>query len=156
MLQLNNLEKLVSKRKRVGRGGKWGTSCGRGKGGQKSRTGSNSDIKPPFEGGQMPLTRRLPQRGFTNVFKKEFTVVNLEDLELRFDDGATVDSNTLREKGLLKGKRSCAVKILGVGALSKKLIVNADAFSKPAREAIEKIGGKAQLIQEMNRGGVAS
>lgn len=156
MLLLNNLEKLVAKRKRVGRGGKWGTSCGRGKGGQKSRTGSNSDIKPPFEGGQMPLSRRLPQRGFTNVFKKEFVLVNLEDLEVRFTEGETVNAATLREKGLLKGKKSCAVKVLGVGALSKKLVVQAHAFSKPAREAIEKIGGKAELIQEINCGGVAS
>ena len=156
MLQLNNLDKLVSKRKRVGRGGKWGTSCGRGKGGQKSRTGSNQDIKPPFEGGQMPLSRRLPQRGFTNVFKKSFTVVNLEDLEMRFGNGDKVNYDTLKEKGLLKGKRSCAVKILGVGALSKKLEVSADAFSSSAREAIEKVGGKAQLVQEINRGGVAS
>lgn len=156
MLQLNNLEKLVSKRKRVGRGGKWGTSCGRGKGGQKSRTGSNSDIKAPFEGGQMPLSRRLPQRGFTNVFKKEFVIINLAELEIRFNNGDEVNANSLREKGLLKGKKSCAVKILGVGALSKKLVVNADAFSGSAREAIEKVGGKAQLIQEINRVGVTS
>ncbi len=156
MLQLNNLEKLVSKRKRVGRGGKWGTSCGRGKGGQKSRTGSNADIKPPFEGGQMPLSRRLPRRGFTNVFKKEFVIINLTELELRFNDGEQVNCASLREKGLVKGKKNCAVKVLGVGVLSKKLIVSADAFSQSAREAIEKIGGKAQLIREIDRGGVTS
>lgn len=145
MLQLNNLQKTVSRRRRVGRGGKWGTSCGRGKGGQKTRTGCNSDIKAPFEGGQMPLSRRLPQRGFTNALRKEFTVINLQDLELRFSDGDTVDNNTLREKGLLKGKKEPAVKILGVGTLTKKLIVTVAAYSDAARSAIEKRDGKAQL-----------
>lgn len=145
MLQLNNLEKLVSKRKRVGRGGKWGTSCGRGKGGQKSRTGSNQDVKPPFEGGQMPLSRRLPQRGFTNVFKKEFVIINLQDLDSSFSNGDTVNCDILKEKGIIKGKKKCAVKILGVGTLTKQLIVTVDAFSASAKEAIEKVGGKVQL-----------
>ena len=93
----------------------------------------------------MPLHRRLPKRGFTNIFKKDYAVVNISDLE-RFDNGATVDEAALREAGLVKG-RNDGVKILGDGELSKKLTVSATKFSKSAKEIIEKAGGSCQEIQ---------
>jgi large subunit ribosomal protein L15 len=98
-----------------------------------------------FEGGQMPLHRRLPKRGFTNIFKKVHAVVNLSDLE-RFDNGASVDEATLRQAGLVKG-RNDGVKILGHGKLSKKLTVHAAKFSETARKQIEAAGGTCQEIQ---------
>ena len=106
-------KKITEARKRVGRGGKRGRHCGRGKGGQKSRTGSAKELTAAFEGGQMPLVRRIPRRGFTNVFKKEFTLVNLQDLETHYQAGDVVNEATLREKGLVKGKRATLIKILG-------------------------------------------
>jgi large subunit ribosomal protein L15 len=152
MLQLNTLEKLTKTRKRVGRGGDRGGHCGRGKDGQKARTGSNSEIKASFEGGQMPLSRRIPRRGFNNIFKKEFQLVKLSDLELKFAAGDTVNKETLRSNGLLKGKKDSLVKILGDGTLTKKLVVHADAISKSAIDAIEKVGGKTQLTKETRDG----
>lgn len=146
MLQLNKLEKLTEKRKRVGRGGKRGRYSGRGKEGQKSRTGSTSEITAYFEGGQMPLVRRIPRRGFTNIFKKEFNVVNLRDLETKFASGDTVNQESLKEKGLVKGNRNCFIKILGTGVLSKKLTVVVDAISESASQAIQKAGGAVQLL----------
>jgi large subunit ribosomal protein L15 len=98
-----------------------------------------------FEGGQMPLHRRLPKRGFTNIFKKEYAVVNLSDLE-RFDNGATVDEAALRQAGLVKGRHD-GVKVLGNGKLSKKLTVSARKFSESARKGIEAAGGTCQEIQ---------
>ena len=132
-------------RKRVGRGpgsGR-GKTAGRGEKGQKSRSGFSR--KPGFEGGQMPLHRRIPKRGFTNIFKKEYSVVNLSDLE-RFDNGATVDEATLRDAGVVKG-RTKGIKVLGAGKLSKKLTVHASAFSETARKQIEAAGGTCQEIQ---------
>ncbi len=143
---LNNLEKIVEKRKRVGRGGKRGRYSGRGKEGQKSRTGSTSEIKAYFEGGQMPLVRRIPRRGFTNPFKREFKLVNLADLESSFANGETVTKDTLCAKGLVKGKGAYLIKVLGTGALTKKLTVNVNAISQTASEAIQKAGGSVQLI----------
>ena len=141
MLQLHNLEALKKKRKRVGRGGSRGGTSGRGHKGQKARSGSNT-LKPFFEGGQMPLSRRLPRRGFTNIFKKYYVVIGLKDLERCFNEGETVDKNSLRAKGIIKGRKDPLVKILANGELTKKLDVQADAFSKSAVEKIEKAGGK--------------
>ena len=102
-------------------------------------------VKPRFEGGQMPLHRRLPKRGFTNIFKKDYAVVNVSDLE-RFDNGATVDEAALRQAGLVKGQHD-GVKVLGDGKLSKKLTVSATKFSASARKQIEAAGGTCQEIQ---------
>jgi len=98
-----------------------------------------------FEGGQMPLHRRLPKRGFTNIFKKIHAVVNLADLE-RFDNGATIDEAALRQAGLVKG-RNDGVKVLGNGKLSKKLTVHATKFSETAKKQIEAAGGTCQEIE---------
>ncbi|HYI07553.1 MAG TPA: 50S ribosomal protein L15 [Thermoanaerobaculia bacterium] len=144
-MELNNLKPKKGARhvrKRVGRGPGSGNgkTAGRGEKGQKSRSGFSRSLG--FEGGQMPLHRRLPKRGFTNIFKKDYAVVNVSDLE-RFDNGATVDEATLRQAGLVKGSHD-GVKILGNGELSKKLTVTATKFSKSAREIIEKAGGSCQ------------
>ena len=147
-MDLNNLKPKKGARhskKRVGRGpgSGQGKTAGRGEKGQKSRSGFSRTLG--FEGGQMPLVRRLPKRGFTNIFKKEYAVVNVSDLE-RFDAGATVDEDTLRKAGLVKG-RNAGIKILGDGTLSKKLTVNAHKFSASARKQIEAAGGTCQEIQ---------
>ena len=147
-MELNNLKPKKGARhakKRVGRGpgSGHGKTAGRGEKGQKSRSGFSRQAG--FEGGQMPLHRRLPKRGFTNIFKKEYAVVNVSDLE-RFDNGATVDETALRSAGLVKG-RNDGVKILGDGELSKKLTVSATKFSKSAKASIEKAGGSCQEIQ---------
>jgi large subunit ribosomal protein L15 len=132
-------------KKRVGRGpgSGHGKTAGRGEKGQKSRSGYSSKLG--FEGGQMPLHRRIPKRGFTNIFKKEMSVVNLSDLE-QFDNGATVDEQALRGAGLIKG-RAKGIKVLGDGKLSKKLTVHAHKFSESAKKQIEAAGGTAQEIQ---------
>lgn len=156
MLQLNTLEKITRRRKRVGRGGERGGHCGRGKDGQKARTGSTSELKASFEGGQMPLVRRIPRRGFTNIFKKEYHIVNLRDLEIHFEAGQTVDKETLRLKGLIKGHGKTLVKILGTGALTKKLVVVVDAVSASAREAIQGIGGSVKAVEETSGGSITS
>ena len=142
---LHKLEKTTQKRKRVGRGGKRGRYSGRGKEGQKSRTGSGSELKASFEGGQMPLVHRIPRRGFTNVFKKEYALVNLCDLEVHYQAGDVVNEATLREKGLVKGKNTAFIKVLGNGTLSKKLTVQAHAISASAAQAIQNAGGSFQL-----------
>jgi ribosomal protein L15, bacterial/organelle len=147
-MELSNLKPTKSARhskKRVGRGPGSGTgkTAGRGEKGQKSRAGFSR--MRGFEGGQMPLHRRLPKRGFTNIFKKVHAVVNLSDLE-RFDNGSTIDEGTLRQAGLVKG-RNDGVKILGHGKLSKKLTVQATKFSETARKQIETAGGTCQEIQ---------
>ena len=144
-MELNNLKPKKGARhakKRVGRGpgSGHGKTSARGEKGQKSRSGFSRQIG--FEGGQMPLHRRLPKRGFTNIFKKDYAVVNVSDLE-RFDNGASIDETTLRQAGLVKGQHD-GVKVLGDGELSKKLTVSATKFSKSAREIIEKAGGTVQ------------
>ena len=151
MLQLHNLEPTTKKRKRIGRGGSRGGQSGRGHKGQRARSGSRSELKPFFEGGQMPLSRRLPRRGFTNSFKKEFVILNVCDLETFFQTGDEVTKNALKDKGLIKGKKLPLVKILGKGTLSKQLTVHADAFSKSAIQQIKKAKGKAQLVKETGR-----
>ncbi|MBM3886721.1 50S ribosomal protein L15 [Candidatus Dependentiae bacterium] len=148
MLLLNNLEKITKPRKRVGRGGSRGGTSGRGHKGQKSRPGAGGEIKDFFEGGQMPLARRIPRRGFKNFTREETRVINLSDLEERFENGALVDRAALMACGLLKGQGSYKVKILGNGTLSKALTVKADAFSKSAVDAITKNKGKVELSSE--------
>jgi large subunit ribosomal protein L15 len=151
MFELNKLSPLVKKRKRVGRGGKLGGTSGKGGKGQKARSGPK--IRIAFEGGQMPLFRRLPKRGFSNFdHTTEYSIVNLQTLNDLFQAGETINKEALIEKGLLKaqkGKRDFLLKVLGTGKLSKKLIIHADAFSKSALEAIEKSGGEARLNKEM-------
>lgn len=147
-MELSNLKPKKGARhakKRVGRGpgSGHGKTSSRGEKGQKSRSGYSG--KRGFEGGQMPLHRRLPKRGFTNIFKKDYAVVNVSDLE-RFDNGASVDEAMLRQAGLVKGSHD-GVKVLGDGELSKKLTVSATKFSKSAKEIIEKAGGSCQETQ---------
>ena len=101
-------------------------------------------MRPGFEGGQMPLQRRVPKRGFNNVFRTEYNVVNLSALN-QFEDGATVDIQALMDKGLVKGLKD-GVKVLGNGELTRKLTVSANAFSKSAKEKIEAAGGKAEVL----------
>ena len=146
-MELNNLKPKKGARhakKRVGRGpgSGHGKTAGRGEKGQKSRSGYSRMLG--FEGGQMPLHRRLPKRGFHNIFKKTHAVVNVSDLE-RFDNGATIDENALRGAGLVKGAAD-GIKILGDGELTKKLNVQATKFSAPARKQIEAAGGTCQEI----------
>jgi len=134
------------RKKRVGRGtgsGHGGTSC-RGTKGQKSRSGGG--VRLGFEGGQMPLIRRLPKRGFTSVFKKEYEIVNLRSLEENFNDNDEVDPSTLRERGLVK--RYLPIKILGDGEITKKLKIKVDSFSNNAREKVLKAGGSVEIIKK--------
>ena len=132
-------------RKRVGRGDAsgWGRTCGRGEKGQKSRTGST--IRPFFEGGQTPLFRRLPKRGFNSPDHVLYNIVNLSTLEENFEANEVVDLEILRSKGLL-GKADRPLKVLANGELSKALTVKANKFSATAREIIEKCGGKCEVI----------
>jgi len=132
------------KRKRIGRGdgSGHGKTSGRGHKGQGARSGGN--VQPGFEGGQMPLQRRLPKRGFHNPFRATVAVVNLRELDA-FPAGAEVTPESLSEKGLVRGKYRF-VKILGEGSLNKSLTVRAHRFSTAAREKIEASGGKAEVI----------
>lgn len=130
-------------RKGRGPGSGNGKTAGRGQKGQKSRSGGN--VRPGFEGGQMPLQRRVPKRGFVNVFATKYATVNVSDLNDRFEDGAAVDEKAIVASGLLK-KTLDGVKVLGKGELSKKLTVNVTAFSASAKEKIEAAGGKAEVI----------
>lgn len=144
-MRLHNLKPRPGakhRRRRVGKGESsgLGKTSGRGNKGQKSRSGSS--IRPGFEGGQMPLARRLPRHGFNNTrFAVRYAIVNVSTLEEFFEAGDTVDEASLREKGLVKGHTHAGVKILGDGELSKKLSVSADKVSGSAREKIEAAGG---------------
>ena len=132
-------------RKRVGRGPGSGSgkTAGRGENGQNSRSGGG--VRIGFEGGQTPLFRRLPKRGFSNArFKKVYAVINLSDLN-KFEDGATVSPEILKDMGLVKNQLD-GIKVLGNGKLDKKLTVKAHKFSETAKKAIEKTGGKAEVI----------
>ena len=133
----------TTKRKVVGRGIGSGTgkTAGKGQKGQKARTGGK--IRRGFEGGQTPLYRRIPKRGFNNYFAKEYAIINVSDLEI-FDNDATVDSKALIEKGLIN-KELYGVKVLGNGTLTKKLTVVATKFSKSAEEKIQAVGGKIEV-----------
>ncbi len=134
----------VKKRKRVGRGvgsGHGGTSC-RGNKGQNARSGGG--VKPGFEGGQMPLTRRLPKRGFCNIFKKDIIIVNLEQLN-KFPQGSVVDAEVLLKNGIIK-RIGDGVKILGNGVLDYPLSLRVHRVSRSAREKIEASGGTIEVI----------
>jgi large subunit ribosomal protein L15 len=134
----------VKKRKRVGRGsgsGHGGTSC-RGNKGQNARSGGG--VKPGFEGGQMPLTRRLPKRGFYNRFQKDIMIVNLEQLN-RFPQGSVVDAEALLKNGIIKRKGD-GVKILGNGVIDYPLSIRVHKVSRSAREKIEASGGTIEVI----------
>jgi len=145
MFKLNDLTPLVKKRKRVGRGGSRGGTCGAGHKGQKART--SGEVRPGFEGGQMPISRRLPKRGFNNKrFKKEFEIVNIEQLETSFEAGDNITRELLVEKGIIKGRTKTLLKVLGGSELTKKFVVSANSFSKSALEAINKVGGKTEII----------
>lgn len=146
---LNNLKAPAGgahKKKRVGRGpgSGLGKTSGRGYKGQKSRSGYSR--MRGFEGGQMPLHRRLPKRGFTNIFKREWAEVNLADLEKAFEAGAVVTPEALLELGLIHKTTLKSVVILGQGELKKSLTVNAHRFSKSAKLKIEEAGGKAEVL----------
>ena len=145
---LNNLRSpkgATHKKKRVGRGpgSGLGKTAGRGEKGQKSRSGYSRKIG--FEGGQMPLHRRLPKRGFTNIFKKEWIEVSLSSLDRSFEANDEVTPELLHERGLIK-KAKRDVVVLGTGEISKALRVSAHRFTKSAREKIEKAGGAANVI----------
>lgn len=134
------------KRKRVGRGpgsGHGKTAC-KGNKGQKSRQGYSG--RRDFEGGQMPLTRRIPKRGFTNIFRKVYVVVNLDRLNKDFEDGSEVSPETLTSRGLLKKARA-GLKVLGRGELDRRLTVKAHKFSAEALRKIEAAGGKAEVLE---------
>jgi large subunit ribosomal protein L15 len=145
---LNNLrpaEGSTHKKKRVGRGpgSGLGKTAGRGNKGQKSRSGYSSKVG--FEGGQMPLQRRLPKRGFTNIFKKQWIEVTLSTLEQSFEAGDSITPETMHERGVIaKGKRDIVV--LGTGEVTKALTVSAHRFTKGARQKIEAAGGTANVI----------
>ena len=134
----------VKKKKRLGRGtaSGQGKTAGRGMNGQGSRSGGGT--RPGFEGGNMPLYRRLPKRGFTNIFGTKYSELNVEALN-QFEDGAEITPELLKSEGILK-KQLDGVKILGNGELAKKLTVKAHKFSKSAVEKIEAAGGKAEVI----------
>ncbi len=146
-MKLNHLTATpgaTKERKRIGRGYGAGTgkTAGKGHKGQKARAGHGQ--KPGFEGGQMPMQRRLPKRGFNNIFAKEIISINVGSLN-KFEDGASVDAAALIEAGILK-KDCDGIKILSNGTLTKKLTVKANAFSAAAKEKIEAAGGKAEVI----------
>lgn len=142
--QLTATPGATKERKRIGRGYGAGTgkTAGKGHKGQKARAGHG--MRPGFEGGQMPMQRRIPKRGFNNIFAKEIVSINVGTLN-KFEDGASVDSAALMEAGILK-KECDGVKILSNGTLTKKLTVKANAFSAAAKEKIEAAGGKAEVI----------
>ncbi|MDD3391965.1 MAG: 50S ribosomal protein L15 [Bacilli bacterium] len=138
-------EGALKTRKRVGRGtgSGLGKTSGKGHKGQNARSGGG--VRPGFEGGQLPLFRRLPKRGFTNApFKTEYAVINLSDLN-RFEDGAIITPEILKEMGLVKNQKD-GIKVLGNGVLEKKVTVKAHKFSEIAKKQIEKIGGKVEVI----------
>ena len=142
--QLTATPGATKERKRIGRGYGAGTgkTAGKGHKGQKARAGHGQ--KPGFEGGQMPMQRRLPKRGFNNIFAKEIISINVGSLN-KFEAGASVDAAALIEAGVLK-KDCDGIKILSNGTLTKKLTVKANAFSAAAKEKIEAAGGKAEVI----------
>jgi large subunit ribosomal protein L15 len=143
--RLKRPEGSRKKPKRVGRGeaSGWGRCSGRGNKGQRSRSGGGT--KAGFEGGQMPLQRRLPKRGFTNIFRTTYSILNVETLSKKFAPGDTVDIEALAKKGLVKKKKR-PVKVLGSGDISIPLTVKVKMFTKSARAKIEAAGGKAEVV----------
>ena len=142
--ELHPAEGSTSAQKRLGRGSGSGLGKTSGKGHKGAKARSGGGKRPGFEGGQMPLYRRVPKRGFNNVFRTEYAEVNLERLEA-FEDGAVVDAAALLEKRIIR-KELDGVKILGAGELTKKLTVKAAKFTASAKEKIEAVGGKAEVI----------
>lgn len=136
----NSSKKAYRKGRGAGSGN--GKTSGKGHKGQNARSGGG--VRPGFEGGQMPLYRRLPKRGFTNVFSTKYAVINIRDLEKRFEDNATIDTQAIINSGLVK-KVLAGIKLLGNGELSKKFNVTVAAFSKSAKEKIEKAGGRIEV-----------
>jgi large subunit ribosomal protein L15 len=130
------------KRKGRGHGSGNGKTAGKGHKGQKARSGGS--IRPGFEGGQTALARRIPKRGFNNIFATKYAVINVSDLEM-FNDGITVDAELLKASGLIN-KELDGIKVLGNGELTKNLTVKAAKFSAAAKEKIEKAGGKAEVM----------
>lgn len=143
--ELSPADGSKKERRRIGRGSGsgQGKTAGKGHKGQKARAGRG--IRPGFEGGQMPLQRRVPKRGFVNIFATQYAIVNLSDLDKKFSDGAVVDIATLLESGLVR-KELDGVKVLGRGEISKKLTVRANAFSDSAKQKIEAAGGKVEVV----------
>ncbi len=146
-MKLNELSPAKGSRKapkRLGRGVGSGTgkTAGRGTKGYNSRSGGG--VRPGYEGGQMPLQRRLPKRGFTNIFKKNIAVINVRDLA-RFENGSVIDADALIQAGLVKGKRD-GIKLLGHGEIQFALDVKVNQISKSAREKIEAAGGKVEVL----------
>jgi large subunit ribosomal protein L15 len=146
-MKLHELQPVAGSKtrpRRVGRGigSGLGKTSGRGHKGAKARSGGGK--APGFEGGQMPLTRRIPKSGFKNIFRKEYAIVNVGSLE-QFEDGAIVTIEMLRSAGLVKNLRD-GVKVLGTGELTKKLTVQVNRFTGSAREKIEQAGGKAEEV----------
>ena len=135
----------TKERKRIGRGAGsgQGKTAGKGHKGQKARAGRG--MRPGFEGGQMPLQRRLPKRGFNNIFRKVIVAINVADLNAKFENGAVVDAEALKSAGLVKNYFD-GIKVLGNGELTKKLTVKANAFSETAKQKIEAAGGNAEVI----------
>lgn len=147
-MKLNNLApapgaKTESKRLGRGIGSGLGKTSGKGHKGQWARSGGG--VRPGFEGGQMPLVRRIPKRGFNNIYKKDYSIVNVSDLE-KFDNGTVVTAELLLETGVLSKVEPYGLKVLGNGTLTKKLEVKANKFTKSAAEIIEKAGGKAEVL----------
>lgn len=143
--ELSPVEGSTKERKRIGRGAGsgQGKTAGKGHKGQKARAGRG--MRPGFEGGQMPLQRRLPKRGFNNIFRSVVVTVNVSDLEAKFENGAVVDTEALKAAGLVKNYFD-SVKVLGNGELTKKLDVKVNAYSESAKQKIEALGGKAEVI----------
>lgn len=147
-MNIHDLSPAVGARtskKRLGRGigSGLGKTSGKGHKGQWARSGGG--VRVGFEGGQMPLARRLPKTGFDNRWKKVYSVVNLGDFEC-FEDGAVITAEVLKEKGILSKIEPYGLKVLGGGELTKKVIVKAKKFSKSAAEKLEKIGGKVEVL----------
>jgi len=147
-MKLHELSPAAGSKKearRIGRGhgSGWGKTAGKGHKGQKARAGHG--MRPGFEGGQMPLQRRIPKRGFNNIFAKKIEIVNLATLEKKFENGATVDIQALVDAGIVKNSFD-GVKILSNGTLTKSLTVKATAFSESAKAKIEAVGGKAEVV----------
>jgi len=141
---LSPVKGSVSKRKRIGRGhgSGLGKTSGRGHKGAGQRSGNRK--RAWFEGGQMPLARRLPRRGFTNIFKEKFQIVNLGDMA-NLKDGSVIDPDSLKDSGLIRSSLK-PVKILGNGSIEKKIKISASAFSVTAKEKIEKAGGETIVL----------
>ena len=146
-MKLHELSPSEGSKKKAFRGGRGhgsgnGKTSGEGQKGQKARSGGG--VRPGFEGGQMPIYRRLPKRGFTNIFAKKYTSINVEDLN-KFDNGTEITAEVLKENGVIK-KINDGIVVLGRGDLNKKVTIKAKRFSKSAEEKISAAGGKAEVI----------